>query len=175
MNYLKQFKIPFKGLSLGVHDYDWALDKKFFDAIENPDVLDCRVDVLLNLEMKERMMILDFTLNGNITVSCDRCMEEMELPIQLEEQYFIKLGEELMEESESVLVIPENEYQIDVSSLVYDFISLAIPIRKTHPENQEGKTTCNAETLSMLNELSHKETTDPRWDALKNIKLDNNQ
>lgn len=172
---MKQFKIPFKGLSLGAHDYDWELDKAFFEAIENPDVLDCKVFVKLRLEKQERMMVLEFDISGHLNVNCDRCLEEFDLPLKIHENYFIKFGEALMEESESVLVIPETEYQIDVSNLIFDFISLAIPIKKVHPDDKKGNSTCNKSALLKLAELIEHKESDPRWDALKNIKLDNNK
>ena len=175
MKTLKQFKIPFKGLSLGAHDYDWEVDNRFFEAIENPDVLDCKVWVNLRLEKQERMMVLEFDISGHLYVCCDRCLEKFNLPLNISENYFIKFGEEYKEESESILVIPETEYQIDISELIFDFISLAIPIKKVHLEDKEGNSTCSETALSRLAELSEQKRSDPRWDALKNIKLDNNK
>jgi len=164
---LKQFKIPFKGLCLGTHFFDWEIDKKFFEAIENPDVLDCSVVIKLELEKQERMMILDFTISGFLKVSCDRCLEAFNLPVKIQEKYFIKFGEEYKEESESILVIPESEYQVDLSELVFDYISLSIPIKKIHPDDNQGDSMCNEDTLAKLNELTGKKGDDPRWEVLK--------
>ena len=171
---MKQFKIPFKGLSLGKHLYDWDLDEKFFEANENPDVLDCRLHLRLELDRQERMLVLQFTIQGHLEVACDRCLDPFELPVDIVEQYYIKFGEERMEESETVLVIPEGEYQVDIANLVFDYVSLAIPIRKVHPEDADGRPTCDPETVARLEELTPREGTDPRWDALKDIKLENN-
>ena len=150
MKTLKQFRIPFKGLNLGAHDYDWELDKRFFEAIENPDVLDCKVWVKLKLEKQERMMILEFDISGHLFVACDRCLDNFNLPLNISEIYFIKFGEEHKEESETILVIPETEYQINVSELIFDFISLAIPIKKVHPDDKDGISTCEKSALSRL-------------------------
>ena len=174
MNYLKQFKIPFKGLSLGSHFFDWKIDKKFFEAIENPDVLDCTLVVKLELEKQERMMILDFTISGFLNVSCDRCLETFNLPVKIREKYYINFGDEYKEESENILVIPESEYQVDISELIFDYISLSIPIKKVHPPDNHGNSTCNSDTLSKLNELTKQKGNDPRWEVLKDFKIDNN-
>lgn len=174
LNYLKQFKIPFKGLSLGVHHYDWALEKKFFDAFENPDVLDCTLDVKLELEKQERMMILNFSISGDLEVACDRCLENFNLPVAIQEKYFIKFGDEHREESESVQVIPESEYQIDIAQLIFDFVSLSVPIKKVHPDDKHGKSLCNKDTMQKVEEHQVDESIDPRWEALKNIKLEKN-
>lgn len=161
-------------MSLGSHDYDWELDKKFFEALENPDVLGCAILVRLTLDKQERMLVLDFNISGYLVVACDRCLDPFNMPVKIGEQFFIKFGETFKEESESVLVIPETEYQFDVSELIFDFISLAIPIKKVHPDEASGEAGCDPETLSRLNTLTLKKGSDPRWDALKNIKLDNN-
>ena len=171
MNYLKQFKIPFKGLSLGTHVYDWKLDKKFFEAIENPEIIDCNLKVVLELEKQERMLILNFQITGDVEVTCDRCLDQLNLPVDVRERYFIKFGNEHMEESETVLVIPESEYQVSVSDLIFDYVSLSLPIKKVHPDDAKGNSMCNLETLSRLKEHAIQKGSDPRWDALKNIKL----
>ena len=64
-----------------------------------------------------------------------------------------------------------NEY--DIRSLVYEYIILAIPMHRVHPEGQ-----CNPAVIEMLNheeapaeEEEATDTIDPRWAALKDIKL----
>jgi uncharacterized metal-binding protein YceD (DUF177 family) len=55
-------------------------------------------------------------------------------------------------------------------------LALAVPLKRVHPDVENG--TMQSDILDKLNELSvdsekKEEKTDPRWDALKNIKLDN--
>jgi uncharacterized metal-binding protein YceD (DUF177 family) len=172
VDYLKQFKIPFKGLRLGTHEYNWEVGKPFFEAIENTDVHDCKLNVDLVLKKQERMMILSFTITGTIEVSCDRCLDHFDLPLNIREDYYVKYGDSYREESDQVLIIPDSTYQLDVSVLIFDYVTLAIPIRKVHPEDPEGKTKCNVKTLNTLENLREKHGTDPRWDALKKLKQD---
>ena len=63
---MKEFIIPFKGLGLGTHEYEWEIGKKFFDAIENADIIDCELTVKLELDRQERMMVLSFDISGEI-------------------------------------------------------------------------------------------------------------
>ena len=97
------------------------------------------------------------------------------MPTDIKQSYIIKFGHERMEESEDVMVIPENEYQIDVSELIFDYVSLFLPIKKVHGEDENGKSFCDGDVLSKLNEITEHHDVDPRWEALKNIKLDNKQ
>jgi uncharacterized metal-binding protein YceD (DUF177 family) len=172
VNYLNEFKISFKGLSAGNHTYSWEINKKFFESLENADIEDSKLTVDLNLEKQDRMMILSFAIQGDVKVLCDRCLDDLYIPVSLNEKYFIKFGAEKKEESESVLVIPESEYQIDISLLINEYITLSLPIRKVHIEDKDGNGGCNKEVIKKLKELSENKQLDPRWEKLKNIKLE---
>ncbi len=172
---MKEFIIPFKGLGLGTHDYEWEIGKKFFDAIENADILDCELNVKLELDKQERMMVLSFDISGEIETQCDRCLGKLIIPTDIKQSYIVKFGYERIEESEDVMVISENEYQFDVSALIFDYVSLFLPFKKVHGEDQNEKSLCDGDVLSKLNEIDDHKDVDPRWEALKNIKLDNKQ
>ena len=124
MNYLKNYIIPFKGLSFGVHDYNWEIDKKFFEAIENTEINEGNLTVDLNLEKQERMMIFSFSITGEIKTQCDRCLDDLYIPIELNEVMYYKFGLESKEESDDVIILSDNEYQIDISELINEYIIL---------------------------------------------------
>lgn len=164
--------IKFRGLSVGVHRYSWQIDKLFFEALENSEFIDASATTDIELEKQERMMILNFTITGKVTVQCDRCLEDLVFPLNIKEAYYIKFGNEKVEESEDVMVIPDSEYQIDISALINEYITLSLPLRKVHEPDRKRKNGCNEEVIRKLEELSEKKGNDPRWDQLKNIKLD---
>jgi len=172
LKYLKNFLIPFKGLSIGVHQYDWEIDKRFFEEIENSGVHDAELKVGLLFEKQERMFVLQFTINGNVTVKCDRCLDDLRYPVSIDQTVYIKFGKEDMDETEEIIIIPETDYQLDISRQIYEFIELSLPMQKVHEEDESGNSECNAEMISKLNEHSGKKKTDPRWDKLKNLNLD---
>jgi len=172
VNYLKNYIIPFKGLSFGVHDYNWEIDKKFFEAIENTEINEGNLTVDLNLEKQERMMIFSFSITGEIKTQCDRCLDDLYIPIELNEVMYYKFGLESKEESDDVIILSDNEYQIDISELINEYIILSLPLKKVHPADENGNNDCNKEVIKKLEELSEKKTIDPRWEQLKNLKLD---
>mgnify|MGYP003806180297 CR=1 FL=1 len=174
VNYLKELRIPFKGLKIGKHDYDWEINQKFFEIYDNSDVLDCKISVKLELDKTERMLSLDFEIDGELTSVCDRCLDEIKIPVSVKEQYIFKFGAERLEESENVMVIPESDFQIEVAPLIYDYIILSLPIQKIHGKHGIKPTKCNTDALKYLESHDDKDEIDPRWEALKNIKLDNN-
>ena len=69
-------------------------------------------------------------------------------------------------------VVPADTHDFDVSSLIYEYIILAVPLHRVHPEGE-----CNPEVIALLTANDAPETTeedniDPRWAALKDIHLD---
>ncbi|MFZ4401807.1 MAG: YceD family protein [Bacteroidales bacterium] len=172
MGYLKQYILPFSGLSLDKHYYHFDIDGKFFAEFEYTEIEQASINVDLTLDRQERMLVLDFAINGSINVMCDRCLDNFDFTVDKHERLIVKLGDKWEEESEDILIIPESEHQIDISSYLYEYIVLMLPIKKTHPEDKDGNTKCNPEIINKLNELSKPEP-DSRWDSLKGLLSEN--
>ena len=167
-----EFLIPVSGLALGRHSYQFEIDDHFFAEREYSEIQQGRVEVTLDIDRQETLMTLKFGIEGTVQVVCDRCADEFDLPISDEREFYLKLGTENAEESDDVEVVPAEQATYDVSSLVYEYIILAVPMHRVHPDGQ-----CNPEVMAMLTaEPAARETTDevdPRWAALKDIKLEN--
>ena len=168
-----EFLIPVSGLALGVHSFKFDIKDGFFADLDYSEVKQGQVMVDLEVVREELMMTLTFHLEGKVLVTCDRCADEFFIPIQSEQVFYIKFGTDEAEESEDVAVVPAEEHAYDVSSLIYEYIILAIPMHRVHPEGE-----CNPKVMEILshgNEGTEEENeTDPRWAALKDIKLEDN-
>lgn len=166
MKALKEFVIPFVGLKEGVHDYAFDVDIKFFESFDNSEIISADVHVDVSLERQERMLIFSFSTKGKLVLPCDRCLGELLLPVEGKDGLIVKFGQEWEEESDEIIVIPEKESHIDISTYIYEFIMLKLPIQRVHPE---GEGLCDPQVISKLNE--YRETgTDPRWAALEQLK-----
>ena len=163
MKKFSNYNIPFTGLNLGNHRYDYKIDKAFFDLFEYCEITDGEFDVKIELDKKETMLILDFDLSGKVTDQCDRCGSDVILPITYKERIYVKFGEESSDD-ESILIIPENAHQINIAELLEEFAVLSLPVRKIH---EEGK--CDKKALKRLKKFEHNdsEKIDPRWEKLK--------
>jgi len=114
-----------------------------------------------------------FHTKGMVIVTCDRCLDAMEQPIEGENRVVVKLGAEYSEEDDTI-TIDENEGILDVAWLIYEFIELAIPIKHVHAP---GK--CDPAMTKVLEELSadrssdeaSEQPIDPRWEKLKDLKV----
>ena len=165
-----EFMIPVSGLALGNHSYQYEIGDDFFADKEYSEVQQGKVTVSLDVDRQETMLTLRFDLKGTVRVACDRCGDEFDLPIEDQREFFVKLGTENAEELDDVAVVPAETHDFDLSTLVYEYIILAVPMHRVHPEGQ-----CNPEVIAMLNKENEpqengEDEIDPRWAALKDIK-----
>lgn len=167
MKVLKDFNIPFVGLKEGFHDFTFNIDGKFFESFEYSEINEGKIHVLISLEKQDRIMIFNFTIEGYVVVPCDRCLTDMEYAVEGKERLLVKFGPEWKEETEEILIIPETDSHIDLSKFIYEYIMLMLPYKRVHPE---GEGLCDAKMIQKLEHFAE-EKQDPRWDALKELKL----
>lgn len=172
MKVSKEFLIQFAGLKQGKHQFEFDVNKAFFDDFEFDEYNDVNIKVNLVLEKKSTMLELSFKHKGTINVPCDLTNENFDLPVKGKLNLIVKFGEEYNDENDEMLVLPHGEYQIDISQYIYEMIVLSVPSKRVHPGIKDG--TLNAEILNKLEELAPKEeqNTDPRWDELKKLLTD---
>jgi uncharacterized metal-binding protein YceD (DUF177 family) len=172
----REFIIPFSGLSLGVHHYDFEIKDGFFSHFEGSEIDNGNFRIDLELTKQSTMLILKFHISGTSHVLCDRCSDDLDMEVKGDQQVIVKLGDEDFGDNDEIVSVPVTESEYDVSRHIYEFIILSLPQRRVHPE-VKGKSTCNKEMLKKLKEvapkLEEKKKTDPRWDKLKDLKFKN--
>ncbi|WP_299285442.1 DUF177 domain-containing protein [uncultured Mucilaginibacter sp.] len=175
MKTLKTYSIPFKGLKLGKHHFDFEITDAFFDEFEYSLVKKGKLDCKVELEKQETMMILDFKINGMVDRSCDRCLSQFPETVDVQERQIVKFAGEAEpgDADDEIMVLNRQDFEIDLSGLIYEYINLAMPFVSICKD--EGNTPfCDQEMLDKLKQLSGSEEentdTDPRWNVLKNIK-----
>jgi uncharacterized metal-binding protein YceD (DUF177 family) len=176
MNIQKDFLIPFVGLKLGKHQFDYQIDKKFFESFEFDEYNDANIKVELVFDKKSTMLELAFKHKGTVNVPCDLTGEEFDLPIKGKLNLIVQFGDAFNNENEELLILPHGEFQVDVAQYIYEMIVLSVPSKRIHPGVKDG--TLKTEAIEKLNELAPKEqhkeeeNIDPRWDKLKQLLTD---
>lgn len=173
----KDYKIPFVGLKIGVHEYEFKITNSFFEMFEYSLIQKGEVDVNFRLEKKETMMIGDFSIEGNVEMECDRCTDPIDVAVNGNYQLIYKFDTKESEDETLVTVYPE-DFEINIQDSILEFILVSLPSRVVH---EEGK--CNEEMLDLLSEYvmisteesvedeeDDNEEIDPRWSALKGLK-----
>ncbi len=164
------YQIPVKGLALGGHRYDFVVGEAFFEQYFDTDIRQGRVQLSLEIEKESRVMSLRFHFKGYLFLSCDRCLERYEQPLQGDFRLILKYGEKEEEISEELMTIPFETSRFNIAPYISEYIRLMLPIKRVHPDDVYGNPTCDPEMLKRL-EMYEEPRTDARWDALKDLKL----
>ena len=130
-NSLRAFIVPFAGLKTGTHDFEFDIDKSFFEQLDYSLIDGGKVHATLSLEKKETMMIGEFTVEGVVNASCDRCNDPLELPIKGAYRIVYKFGDEPSDD-ENLIVLPFDDYELDVAPQLYEFMCVSLPTRLLH-------------------------------------------
>ena len=186
-----EYNIPLKGLKAESQVFEFILDNQYFKKIDSPEVQRGNVNAKVTVAYKTNLFELSFTLDGIIQIPCDRCLDDMNQPIQYKEKLQVKFGESFSEDGD-IVIVPESDGAINIAWFLYEFIVLNIPIKhvhalgecnktmvsklKKHITRQKSADDSDAEDITFDDDddISVEETaTDPRWDGLQNI-LENN-
>lgn len=186
------YKVSLKNLSQGKHVFTYDLDKKFFDSIDGEEVRKGDVSVELTLKKTVTTYEFNFDIKGVVQIPCDRCLDEMEQEIDTKNRLIVKLGKEYSEENDEIIIIPEDEGKINIAWFLYEFIVLNIPMKHVHEQGKCNKTMTSKlrkhraissndnnegdddfdEDDDLADDNADDDNSDPRWDALKNLKLE---
>lgn len=172
MDKLRNYDVSFSGLKTGKHEFRFETDKEFFQLFDteqeftNPKIA---VDVLL--DRHSTFLEFEIKVSGTVELVCDITNENFDYPIENQIKVLVKFGEEYDDSEEDVITIPTGDHAFNVAQLIYENVALSIPMKKVSPNVSD-------EDLAILDKFSPKEdeeeqNSDPRWDALKNLKNKN--
>ncbi len=178
MKSLKAFTIPFVGLKVGEHLFEYDIKQSFFEHFEYEDFNDSSIKVDLVLNKKATLLELNFKIYGTLNVNCDLTNEPFDQEISTDFDLVVQFGEEYNDDNIDILIISHGEYEINIQQYIYELIVLAVPNKLIHPGVEDG--TLDSEILNKLEELSpktaeekeNKEDIDPRWNTLKKLLTD---
>lgn len=178
MKHMKEFTIPFVGLKQGEHHFEYKIDNTFFSHFEYDEFNNVAVIAKALLIKKSNSLEFQFSINGIVNVNCDVTNEPYDQLIEGNHHLVVNFGDEYNDEDDTLLLVPQGTYEVNIQQYIYELIILSLPARRVHPGVEDG--TLNSEILDKLKELTPKETEeqsskneiDPRWDELKKLLTD---
>lgn len=172
----REFSIPFSGLKQGKHEFEYVIEKEFFESFGYAEFNDANIGLKVSMNKMSTMLEFKLFADGTVNVNCDLTNEPYDQPISADLELVVKFGEDYNDEDDEILIIPHGEHQVNIAQYVYEMLVLAVPLKRVHPGVLDG--TLKSEALKKLQELQpkdnteNKEDTDPRWDALKKLITD---
>ena len=82
MNKTKEYLIPFIGLKIGKHQFEYQINNAFFEIFDYQEFNNSNIKVNVTFEKKSTIMELSFKHKGTVNVPCDMTNEEFDLPIK---------------------------------------------------------------------------------------------
>jgi uncharacterized metal-binding protein YceD (DUF177 family) len=177
MNSKREFEIPFVGLKPGIHEYEYQVTDKFFEAYQEQEFNHCNAHGKLYLEKKAGFMMCKFEVGGTVEVTCDRCGNN--LPIELWDEFniVVKLVDDPdvmndQEEDPDVYYISRGETHLHIADWIYEFINLSIPMQRMCKIDEIGGPHCNKEVLEMLKRMDKDSQAENNsiWKGLEKFK-----
>lgn len=87
-------------------------------------------------------------VTGEAVVMCDRCLDDLQLPVKVEDVVKVYAGTEEQNDPD-VNVLLGVGYKYDLSWDVYELIELSLPLQRVHDMDS-----CNPDMLDRLAELN---------------------
>ena len=161
MDALREFSIPFKGYKSGEHEFRFKLDKAFLEAVGDEELVDADVVAEVVMTKAASMLTFEVALSGTALVECDRCLDELEYPIDVEDTLYVKFSEEEYEfDGEGMWLNPSDD-EINLADYIYETLLLALPYQRVHERIED----CNPEMIarfSIVSEEEFEEITEPK-------------
>ncbi|MCM1501678.1 MAG: YceD family protein [Bacteroidales bacterium] len=142
------FIIPLSVLAQGHTGFAWSIRKDFFTEFGNAEIIDANLSVEADVEKSGQYLGIDCKINGTVTVPCDRCLGNLECPVDAIVKLSIKYGvaSDGMDEGErEVICLPANDTDLDMAQTIYDYACLSLPIQRVHEDGA-----CDPETVKHL-------------------------
>ena len=176
MGRFDKYNVDLKGLKTASLNLEFDLDNSFFGDIDGEEFQRGVVKAVVTVKKNRDIFDFSFALKGTVIVPCDRCLDDLEIDVDTENELRVKLGDEYADEGD-IVVVPEQDGDLNIAWYLYEFIVLALPMKRVHAP---GK--CNHEMTGKLKKHSashdsgeagdEEQSYDPRWEGLKNIQID---
>lgn len=157
----KEYIIPFSGLSLGKHEFDFEVNDTFFESRPYSEIQKGSFKVQVLLTKYSSMLSLQFHVHGEAETLCDKCCESFMIPITSNNELTVKIGFEANNnDDEDVIFIASGEHELDIEQHLYEYIASALPFSRIHPEGA-----CNQEILKEIDKIRVDDLNAPEFNA----------
>lgn len=184
MKELNNFYIDIYKLSNTKHEYEFAVNNAFFQDFDYGILEKGNATVKVILNKSETMLNINFNIEGYVELICDRSLEKFDYPIHADENIIFKFGDEEAELEDDIVIITRNTQRINIAQYIYEFMVVAIPMKKLHPQFQdEDENDDDDSNLKLVYSSGGGETDgdssendsdiDPVWRKLKNLNNNN--
>ena len=168
-----EFTVPYLGLSNGSHIFQFQLNNQFFGRFEKSSISKADLSVTVDFDKRERMVVLTVKAQGSFEAECDRCLANIQVPLEMEDQVYLKISDEVKPQEDEVFYLDSKTSHIDLSPFLYESIHLHLPIMNVRDCEREDFKYCDKDVLDSLEtkELPETKGEDNPWSELDKLKF----
>ena len=137
-------KMDLGALSAGRHDYEYTLDDAFFQGLDQDVILGGNVKANVSILAHEDTFQMRVQLEGEVSVTCDRCLDPVAEAVEAEDELLIKLAAH-DDEDDDCIYLDMTHPVFELGWLLYEEISVSLPLVCRH---QPGE--CNPQMEELL-------------------------
>ncbi len=143
MSKASKYAIYHQGLSVGEHTYEFVLDDKFFEGYGG-EITRGLCTAAVTVVKSANLLDLHTVIDGEVEVSCDRCLENFGMPVGFDGKLVVKFSSERNGYDvdrhtgfdDEILWLPPYADAIDLGEYLYESVYLSLPMQRVHPEGE---------------------------------------
>jgi uncharacterized protein len=171
----RDYTVNIVGLANKAHHFKFEMGDEFFERHRTDIVSQGALTADVVLDKRETFIEASFSIHGKVNLVCDRSLEAFDEPVDCDRKLVFKYGDADEELSDEIIMIHRDTEQLELGQYIFEFIALAVPMKKLHPrfrdedpgDNPDGKIIYSSKPSE---DTADDETIDPRWDILKKLK-----
>ena len=176
---LGAYRINIIGLGNRVHHFHYEFGDEFFEQYDSKLVSEGNFHVNVALDKRETFLEAAFEIRGIAKLTCDRTLEPFDFPVEVSPKMVFKYGDRDEEITDEITIIQRETAWLELGQYIYEFIALAIPIKKLHPRFKDepedddvaGRIVYSSNAKEGDDDDNDdNDETDPRWSILKKLK-----
>ncbi|MCX7986397.1 MAG: DUF177 domain-containing protein [Bacteroidales bacterium] len=153
--------ISYKGVPNGIQNFDFVIGDPFFADLEYSEFEHGRLSVRVLLEKNDDVLSMDLSIDGEVEVSCDRCLDMFSMPVHFEGKLYASQHVDTIDDSVDTdidtIEVNASRMEIDLTHYIYESICLSMPMQRIHPQDEHGVSGCNVEMMKILESHLSKE------------------
>ncbi len=171
---MQAYRINIVGLSNTIHHFNFEIGDDFFIQYGTDLLSKGHFTINVELNKHETFIEVDFEIAGAAQLICDRSLESFDYPIEEKHKIVFKYGSEDQEITDEIVMINREAVSVELGQYIYEFIALAVPMKKLHPKFQDEDDEEEIEGRIIYSSgddiKKEEENIDPRWEQLKKLK-----
>lgn len=170
---MDDFIIKLGSVSSNKSSFFFKIKDTFFEDFVFFEFKNVDINVNVTLFNDLNKISLKLLLEGKINdVPCDLCNQHLSIDINCSTKLIIKKTQRNLSSTEEIIYLQKNENSINLKQIIFELIVVNIPAKREHPVDKNGNSTCDKGMIELLNKYmpGKSKLSDPRWDALKNLK-----